>query len=195
MVHDDGQIREDYEEADVLLIGVSRTSKTPTSIYLANRGIKTANIPFVPNMPLPESIFGLRKPLIVGLIASAGADRPGSPEPARSLAREDGFVLCRSGRGRPRKSPSRASLCALRLAGDRCHAPLDRGDCGGDHRSLQGASRQARRLEQGSRSCMALWRGKAPLVLASKSAARPRFLPRRAFRSKIFAPRRSTNAR
>jgi regulator of PEP synthase PpsR (kinase-PPPase family) len=71
MAHDDGQMWDDYEDADVLLIGVSRTSKTPTSIYLANRGIKTANIPFVPNMPLPKSIFGLKKPLIVGLIASA----------------------------------------------------------------------------------------------------------------------------
>ena len=71
MAHDDGQMWDDYEEADVLLIGVSRTSKTPTSIYLANRGIKTANIPLVPNVPLPKSIFGLKRPLIVGLIASA----------------------------------------------------------------------------------------------------------------------------
>ncbi len=71
MNHDDGQMAETYEEADVLLIGVSRSSKTPTSIYLANRGIKTANIPLVPNVPLPRSIFELKHPLIVGLIASA----------------------------------------------------------------------------------------------------------------------------
>jgi [pyruvate, water dikinase]-phosphate phosphotransferase / [pyruvate, water dikinase] kinase len=70
MAHDDGQMWDDYEDADVLLIGVSRTSKTPTSIYLANRGVKTANIPFVTNLPLPKSIFGLKKPLIVGLITS-----------------------------------------------------------------------------------------------------------------------------
>ena len=70
MMHDDGQMVETYEEADVLLIGVSRSSKTPTSIYLANRGIKTANIPMVPNVPLPKAVFGLRHPLIVGLIAS-----------------------------------------------------------------------------------------------------------------------------
>jgi regulator of PEP synthase PpsR (kinase-PPPase family) len=70
MAHDDGQMSGNYEAADVLLIGVSRTSKTPTSIYLANRGIKTANIPLVPNMQLPKSIFGLKKPLIVGLITS-----------------------------------------------------------------------------------------------------------------------------
>ena len=53
MMHDDGQQAVDLEEADVLLIGVSRTSKTPTSIYLANRGVKTANIPLVPGAPLP----------------------------------------------------------------------------------------------------------------------------------------------
>jgi hypothetical protein len=70
LMHDDGQQSENYESADVLLIGVSRTSKTPTSIYLANRGIKTANIPLVPNVPLPKSVETLRNPLIVGLLAS-----------------------------------------------------------------------------------------------------------------------------
>ncbi|HWG04033.1 MAG TPA: pyruvate, water dikinase regulatory protein [Beijerinckiaceae bacterium] len=70
MMHDDGQALESYENADVLLLGVSRTSKTPTSIYLANRGIKTANIPLVPNVPLPAAIENLRNPLVVGLIAS-----------------------------------------------------------------------------------------------------------------------------
>ena len=71
MMHDDGQMAKNYDEADVLLIGVSRSSKTPTSIYLANRGIKTANIPLVPGVPLPKAVFGLRRPLVVGLIASA----------------------------------------------------------------------------------------------------------------------------
>ena len=70
MLHDDGQEGESYEKADVLLLGVSRTSKTPTSIYLANRGIKTANIPLVPGVPLPPRVLDLRHPLIVGLIAS-----------------------------------------------------------------------------------------------------------------------------
>jgi regulator of PEP synthase PpsR (kinase-PPPase family) len=70
MMHDDGQQSDNYEAADVLLVGVSRTSKTPTSIYLANRGIKTANIPLVPKVPLPKSIEHLRKPLVVGLLAS-----------------------------------------------------------------------------------------------------------------------------
>jgi regulator of PEP synthase PpsR (kinase-PPPase family) len=70
MMHDDGQYAGDLEEADVLLIGVSRTSKTPTSIYLANRGVKTANIPLVPGIALPPGIEGLKRPLVVGLFAS-----------------------------------------------------------------------------------------------------------------------------
>ena len=70
MLHDDGQQYENMENADILLLGVSRTSKTPTSIYLANRGFKTANIPLVPSVPLPSSIVGLKNPLIVGLLAS-----------------------------------------------------------------------------------------------------------------------------
>src|SRR5579871_1244624 len=70
MLHDDGQLTDDLEEADVLLVGVSRTSKTPTSIYLANRGVKTANVPLVPGMSLPAAIEQLKRPLVVGLYAS-----------------------------------------------------------------------------------------------------------------------------
>jgi len=70
MMNDDGQLPENLEHADIVLLGVSRTSKTPTSIYLANRGYKTANVPVVPNVPLPTVLDGLRRPLIVGLIAS-----------------------------------------------------------------------------------------------------------------------------
>ena len=65
--HDDGQSIWDLDDADVVLLGVSRTSKTPTSIYLANRGIKTANIPIVPGVALPEDLFTANGPLIVGL--------------------------------------------------------------------------------------------------------------------------------
>jgi regulator of PEP synthase PpsR (kinase-PPPase family) len=71
MLHDDGQLVEDLEQADVVLVGVSRTSKTPTSIYLANRGIKTANVPLVPGVTMPSQLEGLAKPLVVGLFASA----------------------------------------------------------------------------------------------------------------------------
>ncbi len=70
LVHDDGQLAGSLEEADVVLVGISRTSKTPTSIYLANRGVKTANVPVVPGIPLPGQVETLEKPLVVGLIAS-----------------------------------------------------------------------------------------------------------------------------
>jgi regulator of PEP synthase PpsR (kinase-PPPase family) len=70
MMHDDGQHVEGLEEADVVLVGVSRTSKTPTSIYLANRGIRTANVPLVPGIPLPHQLETLKKPLVVSLHAT-----------------------------------------------------------------------------------------------------------------------------
>jgi len=70
MMNDDGQLPENLDHADIVLLGVSRTSKTPTSIYLANRGYKTANVPVVPYVPLPRALENLRRPLIVGLIAS-----------------------------------------------------------------------------------------------------------------------------
>jgi [pyruvate, water dikinase]-phosphate phosphotransferase / [pyruvate, water dikinase] kinase len=67
IAHDDGVGWEDWEEADIILAGVSRSSKTPTAIYLANRGYKTANIPIVVESPPPPALFGLRRPLVVGL--------------------------------------------------------------------------------------------------------------------------------
>lgn len=67
MAHDDGQSDRTLNLADVILVGVSRTSKTPTCIYLANRGLKTANVPIVPNVPLPEGLLSATKPLIIGL--------------------------------------------------------------------------------------------------------------------------------
>jgi [pyruvate, water dikinase]-phosphate phosphotransferase / [pyruvate, water dikinase] kinase len=71
IAHDDGILSEEWEEADILLAGVSRSSKTPTSIYLANRGFKTANIPIVVESPPPENLFTLKHPIIVGLTTSA----------------------------------------------------------------------------------------------------------------------------
>lgn len=65
--HDDGQMTNELRNADVILVGVSRTSKTPTCIYLANRGIKAANVPFVPGCPLPEELFLEGGPAVVGL--------------------------------------------------------------------------------------------------------------------------------
>ncbi|MEG3084125.1 pyruvate, water dikinase regulatory protein [Sphingomonas sp. PB2P12] len=71
IAHDDGIAWEEWEEADIVLAGVSRSSKTPTSIYLANRGYKTANIPIVVESPPPRILYGLKNPLIVGLTTSA----------------------------------------------------------------------------------------------------------------------------
>ena len=65
--HDDGQNTQNLSRADVVLVGVSRSSKTPTCIYLAIRGVKAANIPVVPGVELPEQLFKLTKPLVVGL--------------------------------------------------------------------------------------------------------------------------------
>jgi hypothetical protein len=69
MAHDDGQ-GDDFASADIILLGISRTSKTPTSVYLGHRGLRAANIPLVPGVPIPEDIFTLKKPLVVGLTAS-----------------------------------------------------------------------------------------------------------------------------
>ncbi len=70
LLHDDGHLPHDLDEADVILVGVSRTSKTPTAIYLANRGLKTANIPLVPGVPPPAVLETARKALIIGLVAT-----------------------------------------------------------------------------------------------------------------------------
>ena len=67
MEHDDGLLPQEWEQADLVLAGVSRSSKTPTSLYLANRGYRVANIPIVPNRPLPTELFELKHPLVVGL--------------------------------------------------------------------------------------------------------------------------------
>lgn len=67
LAHDDGQAHWELEEADVVIVGVSRTSKSPTCVYLAYKGLKTANIPFVLDCPLPPSLETLKKPLVIGL--------------------------------------------------------------------------------------------------------------------------------
>jgi len=69
--HDDGGLLEDLDEADIIIIGASRTSKTPVSIYLSYRGYKVVNIPFVTTETFPSIIFSIKKPLIVGLVADA----------------------------------------------------------------------------------------------------------------------------
>ncbi len=71
MYHDDGQQAVELKDADVILVGVSRTSKTPTSVYLAHRGVKAANVPIVPGAELPQDLFREPRPLVVGLTISA----------------------------------------------------------------------------------------------------------------------------
>jgi [pyruvate, water dikinase]-phosphate phosphotransferase / [pyruvate, water dikinase] kinase len=71
MDHDDGQQVVELREADVILVGVSRTSKTPTCVYLAHRGVKAGNVPIVPGVPLPPELFEPRRPLVVGLTISS----------------------------------------------------------------------------------------------------------------------------
>ena len=71
MDHDDGQQVIELMDADVILVGVSRTSKTPTSVYLAHRGVKAANVPIVPGVALPPELFDEDRPLVVGLLITA----------------------------------------------------------------------------------------------------------------------------
>ncbi|MBY0355508.1 MAG: kinase/pyrophosphorylase [Rickettsiales bacterium] len=67
LAHDDGQATWELEEADMVVVGVSRTSKSPTCVYLAYRGFKAANVPFVSGVPLPDGLAELKRPLVVGL--------------------------------------------------------------------------------------------------------------------------------
>jgi [pyruvate, water dikinase]-phosphate phosphotransferase / [pyruvate, water dikinase] kinase len=71
MAHDDGQLPLDLNQADIILLGISRTSKTPTSIYLAQKGYKTCNVPLVPGVDPPQSLSQPHGALVVGLVASA----------------------------------------------------------------------------------------------------------------------------
>jgi [pyruvate, water dikinase]-phosphate phosphotransferase / [pyruvate, water dikinase] kinase len=68
--HDDGQGGQDLDQADVILVGVSRTSKTPTCIYLAHRGIRAANVPLVPGQPIPDKLLQAKHAMVVALTAS-----------------------------------------------------------------------------------------------------------------------------
>lgn len=71
MVHDDGNLPQDLNQADIIILGISRTSKTPTSIYLAQRGFKTANVPLIPGVPPPAVLSTPHRAFVVGLVASA----------------------------------------------------------------------------------------------------------------------------
>src|SRR3546814_13546206 len=78
LAHDDGQSSWNYDDADVVLVGVSRTSETPTCIYLANRGTKAANASVVPDCPLPPELVSAQRPPLPGLTQD-----PATPAPVR----------------------------------------------------------------------------------------------------------------
>ena len=183
LAHDDGQSTWDLHEADVILMGVSRTSKTPTCIYLANRGIKAANVPFVPGCPLPPELRADHPP--AGRRPDQGP-RPPDPDPAQppEAAEPDrGHQLCRSRSGPPGGRRGAPALFPPQLAGDRRHPPLDRGNRRRDHDAAGAASgRLAGRARRHRRS---RYRGNPdmmltdlPVVLASASAARKAMLER-----------------
>ena len=71
MNHDDGNQTENIVDSDIILVGVSRTSKTPTSIYLANKGLKTANIPLVNEMQIPKDVTETERLCVIGLVTEA----------------------------------------------------------------------------------------------------------------------------
>ncbi len=145
MMNDDGQMPENLEQADIVLLGVSRTSKTPTSIYLANRGYSTANVPLVPHVPLPRALDALKKPLIVGLVASA--ERIIQIRQNRLLSLKADTETEYVDRVAVAEELTRLApvVRRARLADDRRDAPLDRGDGGGHPRSLPRASHEVHR--------------------------------------------------
>ena len=129
MFHDDGQHAEGLEEADVVLVGVSRTSKTPTSIYLANRGVKTGNVPLVPNVPLPPR--GREADAAAGgrALCQPRAHRADPREPAaRSEGASRRRSIYRQDRGRRGGGLFAPALRQAQLAEHRRDAPLDRGN-------------------------------------------------------------------
>jgi len=89
LAHDDGQAHWDMEDADIILVGPSRTSKSPTCVYLAYKGYKAANIPFVLGCPLPASLETLKKPMIIGLTISTDRLQQIRKTRLQSLKQED----------------------------------------------------------------------------------------------------------
>ena len=132
LAHDDGQSTHDLEDADVILVGPSRTSKTPTCVYLANRGVRAANVPLVPEVPPPTELEKATRPLIVGLITDPERLVQIRVNRLRLLQQRHRERIHRHGAG-PARDPGRApALCPAQMGDHRRHPPLDRGDRGGD---------------------------------------------------------------
>ena len=125
MAHDDGRLPDNLSDADIILLGISRTSKTPTGIYLAQRGYKTANLPLVPQVPFPEALTEPHKAFVVCLIASRPDRRSaGATAPCSWLIAIWRIMSIATHFRRDRVFA--AHLRKVRLAGDRRHAPVDR---------------------------------------------------------------------
>src|SRR5262249_33019304 len=104
LAHDDGQSAHDIDDADVILVGPSRTSKTPTCVYLANRGVRAANVPLVPAVDPPPELEAAKRPLIVGLITDPerlGPNRGKRPRPLQQETRTADTDLERGARQSP----------------------------------------------------------------------------------------------
>jgi len=112
MFHDDGQHVEGLEEADVVLIGVSRTSKTPTSIYLANRGVKTGNVPLVPGVPLAPQVVALKRPWWSGSMPARNASCRSARTGCSGSTRIATTISTSTNRRSRKRSPIRAGSAA-----------------------------------------------------------------------------------
>ena len=132
--HDDGQGIATVGDADILLVGVSRSSKTPTSIYLANRGYKVANYPLVPGVPMPLEDIPHENMLVVGLIKDAR--RLAQIRRNRLHAMNESSDAEYAGLKRlPKKSPMQGVCSRTELADDRCVAPVGGRNSRGDYQS------------------------------------------------------------
>ena len=144
--HDDGQSSWGLDDADICLVGVSRTSKTPTCLYLANRGIKAANVPFVPGVPLPPELINARRPLIVGLTNDPERLIQVRRNRLSMLHHDESDRLYRHRSGAGRGARGAPDLRRTALAGHRRDPALDRGNRGGDPQAV-GAAPWARRMK------------------------------------------------
>ena len=132
MAHDDGQLPQDLNTADIILLGISRTSKTPTSIYLAQRGYKTANLPLVPGIELPPALAEPHQGLRRRPGRQPRAHRRDPPQPRADAGRPQPRRIRRPHTDRQRAHLFAPAVRPARLACHRRDAPLHRGD-GGDH--------------------------------------------------------------
>ena len=150
MLHDDGQHIDGLEELMLFWLGY-RASKTPTSIYLANRGVKTGNVPLVPGVAVPPNVEDLERPLVVGLYASPERIVQISTEPAARPESASGrCALRRSQIGGGGDRILQKTMRSPQLAQHRCHSALHRGDRGGRDEFAGGETPTAGRVSDGS---------------------------------------------